>query len=89
MNYQEKYKKLLEEFETYKEESIKWSVEDFTSLEKDGYQITDDNAKQALNDMIRHHDCNYGITWDTVNYYFDKYADAVEEGTELWRTNNQ
>jgi len=84
-SYKEKYEALLKEFEQYKLGSIEWSVEDFTSLKVEGFQITEEQAEMALADMIRHHDCNYGITWDTVDEYFSKYAEEVEIGTELWR----
>lgn len=68
-NYKELYEALLAEFEQYKKESIKWSVEDFTEYDQDEYTINDQQAQIALEDMIRHHDCNYGITWEHVNYF--------------------
>lgn len=88
-SYKEKYEALLKEFEQYKRESIKWSVEDFTSLEVDGQQISEENAQFALDDMIHHHDCNNGITWDTVEYYFSQYSEEAEEGKEAWRETNK
>ena len=78
---------LKEEFEQYKRESIKWSVVDFTTLEVDGEEISEENAGMALEEMIDNHDCNYGITWDDVNDYFHRYSDKVPEGDEQWRKN--
>lgn len=86
-DYMKLYEDLLKEFEQYKLESVKWSVEDFTSLEVDGEEISEDAAQDALEDMIRHHDCNNGITWDSVTYYFHMYSTKVPEGDEQWRKN--
>lgn len=80
-----KYNNLLENFEQYKKESIKWSIEDFTHLDKDEWEITDELAQDALEDMINNHDCNIGITWVTLDDYIEKYGTKVEEGTESWR----
>jgi hypothetical protein len=69
-SFEEKYNKLLEEFEQYKLESIKWSVEDF--MEHDGYSVTKEQAQEALERMIARHDADQGITWGTVQYYLDE-----------------
>ena len=84
-SWEEKYEDLKREFEQYKLESIKWSVEDFTSLEVDGWEISEDQAQDALEDMIRHHDCNNGITWITIDHYLRMYGEKVPEGEEQWR----
>lgn len=65
---QENYDKLVEEFEQYKKESIKWSIEDFIELEDD-YDITPEQAQDALEDMIHHHDASIGINWITIGIY--------------------
>ena len=75
--WKQKYEALKGEFEQYKLESIKWSVEDFTTLEKEGWSITEEQAQEALEEMIQGHDCTIGITWDTVHYYYEQF------GTEL------
>jgi len=85
LDYQEMYEKLLAEFEQYKLESVKWGTLDFTSSEVDGMQISEDKAQDALEDMIRHHDCNNGITWVTVDHYLRMYGGKVPEGEEQWR----
>jgi len=30
--------------------------------------------ENALYEMIRKHDCNNGITWDSINFYLDEYC---------------
>ena len=30
--------------------------------------------EDALDHMLRHHDCNNGITWDTISFYLDEYC---------------
>lgn len=85
IDYKKRYESLQEEFEKYKRESIKWSVEDFTTMEKEGWSITKKQAQEALEDMIRRHDAQYGISWDTVEYYIEEYGKKAKRGKELWR----
>jgi hypothetical protein len=77
MDYKKMYDELKQEFEQYKKESIKWSIEDFTTLndEYDNLFITDENAQKALEYVIRNHDCDLGITWDYIRCVFEEYAD--------------
>ena len=78
MNYQQKYEQLLAEFEQYKKESVKWSVEDFLCYNydhaDDGIYITTERAQEALEQMIRKHDAQFGISWNEVEYFFHEYA---------------
>jgi len=76
---QEKYEALLKEFEQYKKESIKWSVEDFTWYEHDKYTINEEQAQEALERMIQKHDAEYGISWQTVDYYIGEYGTLKED----------
>ena len=79
MNYQQKYEQLLAEFEQYKKESIKWSVEDFLMYNDEyadrGIFITAEQAQDALEQMIKNHDAQYGISWHEVEFYFEEYAE--------------
>lgn len=75
-----------DDLNAYKSQSIKWSVEDFTKNEIDEWQISDEAAEDALCAMIHHHDCNFGITWETVRYFLEEYGEKVPVGTERWRT---
>ena len=54
---------------------VVWSVDDFESR---AIQLEDDNWEQvfdkelfhdALESMIKNHDANIGINWDTIDYY--------------------
>jgi hypothetical protein len=77
---QENYDKLVEEFEQYKCESIKWSVEDFTMRTQDtGWKITKKNAQLALEDMISHHDAEWGIGWHSIDYFIEKYGTKISD----------
>ncbi len=77
---EDKYNALQAEFEQYKRESVKWSVEDFTDYDTDGeYTITEEKAQEALEHMIDKHDASIGITWDTVDCYLKEYATSNDE----------
>lgn len=73
------YLQLKQEFEQYKKESIKWSVDDFLSLEVEGYHITPENAQKALERMIEMHDASIGINWEVVRFWFEEYATPSEK----------
>lgn len=73
---------------------VYWHVVDFEyraeelenlALEDDSDKFTPiyDRAKfeDALDRMLNKHDCNIGITWDTVDYYLDTYC-LMEEQNE-------
>ena len=81
-NYKEKYELLLKEFEQYKKESIKWSVEDFTEYEHSDFTINDQQAQDALERMIQKHDASFGISWDTIYYYIEEYGTRKEVSNE-------
>lgn len=68
------YIELLERFQQYKRESIKWSVEDLLDYEHRTHTIGMEDAQEALEDMIKNHDANNGITWNTIDYYIEKYG---------------
>jgi len=88
-NYKRMYEALKKEFDQYKKESVKWSVEDFTGMELDGWSITKEQAQDALEDMIHHHDANNGIHWQTIEYYIEQHGTKVEIGKELWRKEHE
>jgi len=63
--------------------SIHWSIDDFLNYEMSSeWIITEEQAREALKDMIDHHDASIGITWDTVEYYYQKYGTNTEEDEE-------
>lgn len=69
-----RYAELEEEFEQYRRESIKWSVEDFLDYSHITHTITMEQAQMALEDMIRNHDAENGVTWWTIASYIEKYG---------------
>lgn len=73
-NFEEKYYALLSEFEQYKRESIKWSVEDFTDYDHFTHTITKEQSQHALETMIENHDASIGISWNTIEYYIEIYG---------------
>ena len=64
--------------------TITWSTEDFKAQanaiclrngEKDLEEMFDESKfADALDNMIDHHDCEYGITWNTVEFYLIEYC---------------
>lgn len=74
-----KFEKLQKEFEQYKKESVKWSYRDFTLLKKKGWKISKAQAQLALEKMIAQHDCTIGITWDTVDFYYEEFGEKIEK----------
>ena len=79
MDYEDAYEDLKTEFEQYKRESVKWGINDFLDLEVDGYTITEVEAQNALEAMIHDHACNYGITWETVKYYYQEFGTELDQ----------
>lgn len=65
------------EFEDFQDRSITWGVEDFASraeeLEGENWReiYDEDLFEENLYDMIRHHDCNNGVTWDSIDCYLE------------------
>ena len=77
-NYKEMYEQLLAEFQQYKKESIKWSVQDFTLYDHPTHFVTEEQAQKILEIMISHHDSEYGISWRDVAYYIEEYGTEKE-----------
>ena len=64
--------------EQYERESIKWDAVDFVHHgEIVDIEISEESAQEYLESMIENHDCNIGITWDTVEEYLWR---AVQNG---------
>ena len=50
--------------------AIVWSTEDVIERAKEQkIKVTKSKAREVLQSMLRGHDCNYGITWDTIDAY--------------------
>jgi len=61
--------------------AIIWSIEDVLEVNNN---LTDEQAFAVLTTLDRYHDCNYGISWDTIadtisNMYPDVEHDEDKE----------
>ncbi len=64
--------------EQYEKKSIKWDAVDFVHHgEIVDIEISEESAQEYLESMIENHDCNIGITWNTVEEYLWR---AVQNG---------
>jgi hypothetical protein len=75
--FEEKYNSLLAEFEQYKRESVKWSVEDFTDYPR--FEISKEKAQEALEEMISKHNAGLGITWNTIEIFLEEYGRRIQD----------
>jgi len=75
-------KKLEEELN---KTTISWGVDDFESraIEKEEWKSENDEIptlydrskfQENLERMIHEHDCNVGISWDTIDVYLETYC---------------
>lgn len=76
---------VLDELNTLSRQSVRWMEEDFEKQAIENYdpftwEIYYDKSKfkEALEEMIYRHDCQLGITWDTVEYYLEEYCKRSE-----------
>lgn len=53
--------------------SIIWTKEDIVDRAKDqGNKVpSKERLSEIINLMDKNHDCNYGITWETIDYYLE------------------
>lgn len=50
-------------------------LEEYDGTDGKWKEMYDENKFEgALEEMISDHDCNNGITWDTIDYYLDEYC---------------
>ena len=51
-----------------------WSEEDVIGIAQEmGVTLTPDDVIEILNDMERHHDAEYGVTWSTIRHYVSEH----------------
>jgi hypothetical protein len=55
--------------------SIHWH---FTDIQEIDDSLTNDEARQILQLLAKHHDCNNGINWDVISATIDIFL--VEQG---------
>lgn len=58
---------------------IKWHIEDvIEEAEEDEIKLTKNEARKILQEVLRHHDCTIGITWDTLNAAIHAFKEDTE-----------
>ncbi len=73
---------ILDEYEERMKGCIEWSKEDMigqAAQAQNPWEMDEDTAQAALEDMIDNADCSLGVSWDTVDYYVQKHRPAEEE----------
>lgn len=77
--------KALKHIDELKRTSITWTVYDFEIRAKfhykDDWETVYDSSKfpRALEEMIRKHDTNNGIAWETIDYYLENFCKNGED----------
>jgi hypothetical protein len=56
--------------------AVVWSIEDVQENRPD---LSDDQAWHVLQMVEKHHDCNYGITWDTLDIHASELYPEPDE----------
>ena len=53
-----------------------WSTINVQQRAKEAYalDLTDDQAWDILQRIKDNYDCNYGVTWDTIDFYLADYS---------------
>jgi len=65
---------IIDEYEQKFKGCICWSIDDMIQeAREEGWELSEDDAQAALEEMIDDHDANNGINWNTVSYYINKY----------------
>lgn len=67
----------VEENYVLRDHSVTWGVEDFKNrvlhlqevFPEKKYIFDETKFEESLEEMISNHDANYGITWETIDYY--------------------
>ncbi len=76
-------RKLIDEYELKMKGCIEWSKEDLigyaTNNLKEPYVMDEDLAQEVLEIMIDKHDCELGITWNTIDYYVRLHRPKEED----------
>jgi acyl-homoserine lactone acylase PvdQ len=55
---------------------IKWSTEDVLAMaESMDIELTETQADQILDNLIKYHDANVGINWDVINFHIENFIE--------------
>lgn len=58
---------------------ITWCIEDVIERAKErDIKVTKKQAREILTIIDRRHDCNIGISWDTLDCWTDDYFDNLK-----------
>ena len=59
--------------------AVSWSTEDIITLAKQGGKVvTEEQAGEILQSVLHHHDCEYGITWETLRCGIEGLGDLPD-----------
>jgi hypothetical protein len=54
---------------------IVWTLSDVLDIAAEmDFEITDEQGCEILLNIEHNHDCNYGVTWDTLKYWVGMYG---------------
>lgn len=60
--------------------SLHWHISDVQGCTK--VHMSDDDARDILEELDGRHDASQGISWDTINYYVERWHEDQEEEEE-------
>ena len=59
--------------------SLHWHISDVQDAAGSHPEMSDEDARDILEELDNRHDCNYGVTWDTIHHYVDMWREHQEE----------
>ena len=62
---------VIEEEKKKNQIDITWCVDDIRFL---GYECTDEKGMEVLDEVLRRHDAELGICWDTLDWYSKEHG---------------
>lgn len=66
----------MNDFDEKTQIAIIWSIEDVQGISP---SLTNEEAMNVLANVKRKHDCNLGVTWDTLEFWIDELYPDVEQ----------
>lgn len=59
--------------------SLHWHISDVQDVAGSHPEMSDEDAQDILAELKQRHDCNNGVTWDTIHHYVDIWREHQEE----------
>jgi len=56
-----------------------WHISDVQDCAGDCTPMNDEDAQDILAELKYRHDCNNGVSWDTINHHVDIWRERLEE----------